>query len=63
MLTKASRPTFQYRSLDGLIDEAADLLCDAALFRERYLAISKPWRGELRLDGAHVALSVWCVGW
>ena len=39
MLADSVRPSFQYRSVDNLLDATADLLPDAAAFRERYLAV------------------------
>ena len=35
-----ARPTFEFRTLDSMIDDANDLLPHAAEFRERYLDIA-----------------------
>lgn len=39
MLTSPAAATIEYRSVDGLIDSAADLLPHAEVFRQRYLAV------------------------
>jgi hypothetical protein len=39
LLSPAARPTFEYRTLHSMIDDAADLLAHATHFRRRYLDV------------------------
>lgn len=42
MLTESASPSFEYRSVDALIEATADLLPHAAAFRHRYLDVDLP---------------------
>ena len=48
MLAEDARHTFQYRAVDDLLDEAADLLPDVEFFRNRYLEVSIASRHTFR---------------